>query len=74
MLLVKCDRADIVEVTMEREEASTLLVVPDLRSGSLSDTREAEALVQSAHLDLVVVAARHEERLAGVEGNASNRT
>lgn len=53
MFVMKLHSANVVEMTEQREETTTLLVVPDL--------------------DLVVVTARHKQRLRRVEAHATHR-
>ena len=49
---VKLDRPNVVQVIAQSEQATALLIVPNL--------------------DLIVITTRHEQRLIGMESDASN--
>lgn len=78
MLVVEVDGANVVEVAVEGEEASSGLVAVSVEQG-LARLMERERAREGhrdvlPNLDLVVVSTTAEERLGRVEGDASYGT
>lgn len=72
ILVVKHGRANVVQVTEQREDAALLLVVPDLKRMYHQLKFEEKNFPSNANLNFEVVTTGYEERLLIVKRNSSN--